>query len=372
MIPARLGSRRVERKNLRLINGKPLIGYIIEIALASKVFDEIYVNSEADIFKRIADDYGISFYKRPPEYSSNTATNDGFAMDFIENVPGEILIQLLPTSPLITVQEVKDFVKEIIDGNYDTLISIENKQIACLYNNKPINFSKYKINPPSQTMTPVQAYATVLMGWKYESFKKNIQKYGCAYHGGDGKTGYFELRGLSTIDIDREEDFVLVEAIIKSKYQQVTTENKYFGEATKEHAEDHVPSILKKDGVVENDFNHENKMIVNIPDILSSIDSTKSWSRRVINTENNSMTLISQLPGEGNRRHYHPDWNEWWYILDGKWEWEIKGKNYIVKKGDLVLIPKNHLHQITAVGDNPAIRMAISRADVQHVYPESD
>ena len=56
MIPARLGSKRVPRKNLRLINGRPLISYNIETAVKSGVFDEVYVNSEAEGFFDIAEE----------------------------------------------------------------------------------------------------------------------------------------------------------------------------------------------------------------------------------------------------------------------------------------------------------------------------
>jgi quercetin dioxygenase-like cupin family protein len=78
------------------------------------------------------------------------------------------------------------------------------------------------------------------------------------------------------------------------------------------------------------------------------------------------------LPGEGNRLHYHPDWNEWWYIIEGQWQWEIEGEKIIVKKGDVVFIPKGRKHRIEAIGDTPAIRLAVSRADVAHVYPLLD
>ena len=70
MIPARLGSKRIYNKNLRILNGKPLISYIIESAIAAKCFDEIYINSESDIFEEIADTYQINFYKRPSELLS--------------------------------------------------------------------------------------------------------------------------------------------------------------------------------------------------------------------------------------------------------------------------------------------------------------
>ena len=87
-----------------------------------------------------------------------------------------------------------------------------------------------------------------------------------------------------------------------------------------------VPSILKKDGVENSNFDNENSPLQNFDKIIQSQDNSKSWCHRLVNTENNSATLISQLPGEGNRRHYHPNWNEWWYIVKGEWEWEIEGK----------------------------------------------
>lgn len=138
----------------------------------------------------------------------------------------------------------------------------------------------------------------------------------------------------------------------------------------KHRSEVDVPEILKKDGVIQWDFDHENMTLVNIDEIIASMDNKVSWCRRLVNTESNSATLISQLPGEGNRLHYHPDWNEWWYIVKGQWKWEIEGKEYIVKKGDFVFIEKNKLHRITAVGDGSSVRLAVSRGDVAHIYPE--
>jgi CMP-N-acetylneuraminic acid synthetase len=216
MIPARLGSQRVKKKNLRFINNKPLIQYVIDTVKECKIFDSIYLNSESYIFKKIANENNINFYKRDSKHSSNKATNDDFALDFIQNIHGDILVQILPTSPLINVNEINNFVNYYLDNNLKTLISVCNHQIATIYNKKPINFSKIKKNPPSQKMNPVQSYATVLMAWDYKYFTYNMKKYKSAYHGGYGKTDYFPLSPLSCIDIDEEEDFLLVEKIILS------------------------------------------------------------------------------------------------------------------------------------------------------------
>lgn len=135
-----------------------------------------------------------------------------------------------------------------------------------------------------------------------------------------------------------------------------------------EHSESDVPSILVKDGVVNNTLHNANQPVVSIDEIIASQGNAVSWSYRVVNSDSNSATVILQLPGEGNRRHYHPNWNEWWYILDGEWIWEIEGKELTIKKGDVVFIEKGKVHKITVGGNKPAIRLAVSREDVPHIY----
>ena len=131
-----------------------------------------------------------------------------------------------------------------------------------------------------------------------------------------------------------------------------------------------VKSILIKDGINNNDLDDTNNNIVNTVTLLEKLLKTnknQSFSKTLVNTENNSCTMICQQPGEGNRKHYHPDWNEWWFILDGEWEFIIDGEKKIIRKNDLVFIPKNG-GLITAIGNKPATRLAVSRYDVAHVY----
>ena len=369
MIPARSGSQRIKKKNLRLIDGKPLISYVLKTLKDINIFDDVYINSEDEMFENIAKEFNTKFYKRDANLSSDSATNDQFALDFINKIKCDLLIQVLPTSPFITKEDILKFVSKFQDTNLETLISVKKNQIACIYLNSPVNFDKNKVNPPSQTMEPIFSYATSLMGWKTKSFIENMSKFGSGYHGGNGKINYYELKGISTIDIDEEEDFILAEQIILSKkFLNNSQIKRYYDDNTKFSIENNVSSILKKDGVINNDLFNSNKELVNLEKLIIDKPKNISWSKRVVDTESNSMTIIAQLPGEGNRRHYHSDWNEWWYILDGQWEWEIDGKVMEAKKGDLVFIKKNRIHKIVAKGDKMAIRMAVSRSDVDHIY----
>ena len=140
-IPARLGSQRVKMKNLRLIAGKPLIAYIIETAKETGLFDELYINSEAEVFSELALECGVRFYKRPEHLSTDKANNDAFAYDFILKHPCDVCVQLLPTSPLITPEEIKGFLQTMKEGQYETMVSVINHHIACLYEGKPVIFT---------------------------------------------------------------------------------------------------------------------------------------------------------------------------------------------------------------------------------------
>ena len=371
MIPARLGSTRVKNKNLRLINKKPLIQYIIDTAIKSKLLDQIYINSESEIFQNISKKSGIEFYKRSEELASDTATNDDFALDFTENVDCDILIQLLPTSPFLRSEEIDEFINKMIDQDFDTLISVSDIKIESIFKNKPINFEQKKQTPPSQLLEPVKAYACGIMGWKSDNFKQNIHKHGAAYHGGDGKIGFFDLKGFSTVDIDNEEDFILAEAISKSQNIKIS-EPAYYDPDEEEIFDANVARILDGDGVSINNQDSFNMEKVSLDELIKKYGRKKSWSHTVINSPSNSATLIAQLPGEGNRMHYHHDWDEWWYIIEGKWEWFVEGEKKEINEGEIIYIERNRKHKITAIGNKMAIRLAVSRYDVDHVYIEGD
>jgi|TARA_B100001971_G_scaffold195024_1_gene201543 CMP-N-acetylneuraminic acid synthetase len=166
MIPARMGSKRIKNKNIRYLGDKPLINHILENAKKSKYFSEIYINSENFIFNNLAEENNVKFYKRSNYLTSDKATNDEFAADFLKNVDCDILIQLLPTSPFIDSNTIDDFIKFMLNKKLDTLISIKEVKIECLYDGKSLNFDKKKHTPPSQKLKPVYAYACGIIGWK--------------------------------------------------------------------------------------------------------------------------------------------------------------------------------------------------------------
>ena len=132
-----------------------------------------------------------------------------------------------------------------------------------------------------------------------------------------------------------------------------------------------VVQVLRDDGVnkvVLGDL--ENMSTTSIDELIIKM-GTGSWAARLVYNERFGGVVIQQQPGEGNRLHYHPDADECWVIISGKWEWYIEGEgtNEVTKK-DIVVVKQNIKHKITCIGDERGIRFAITAPDVDHVYAD--
>ena len=81
---------------------KPLIFYSINAAIKSKIFDEIYINSDDLIFEDIAKRYKVNFYLRPKHLGSSEARSDDVIFDFLQSFNDvEILVWVNSISPLL-------------------------------------------------------------------------------------------------------------------------------------------------------------------------------------------------------------------------------------------------------------------------------
>ncbi len=83
MIPARMGSQRLAKKNLRELDGVSLIARAIRRCYSAGCFDEVWVNSEHSDFGPIAESEGAKFHQRPDHLGSNTATSDYVVEEFL-------------------------------------------------------------------------------------------------------------------------------------------------------------------------------------------------------------------------------------------------------------------------------------------------
>lgn len=127
IIPARAGSKGIPNKNIRIINGKPLIYYAIENAKKSRFISDIVVSTDSPEVMIIASQMGIKCKERDKTLCGDSVTLDSVIFDAIpKGEKWDYIITMQPTSPTLQVETLDSAIKYAIDNSLDTLISAIN------------------------------------------------------------------------------------------------------------------------------------------------------------------------------------------------------------------------------------------------------
>lgn len=216
IIPARGGSKRLPRKNVLDLAGKPLIAWSIEAGLTSKYVDKTIVTSDDDEILGIAKKLGVDDIKRPDELASDTATTFDAIKHTIDNVKQyDYIVLLQPTSPLRDEKHIDEAIELLESKNADALISVCEMDHSPLWSNilpqdgNMSNFLRGEVlNKRSQDLEKYYRINGAIYICKTErlleekSFflKNNIFAY--------------KMDRRSSIDIDEEVDFEIAAAMI--------------------------------------------------------------------------------------------------------------------------------------------------------------
>ncbi|WP_452598282.1 pseudaminic acid cytidylyltransferase [Pontimicrobium sp. MEBiC01747] len=130
IIPARGGSKRIPRKNIKSFLGKPIIAYSIEAALQSNLFDEVMVSTDDEEIAAIAIKYGA---KVPFLRSKDNANDYAVLADVVEEVitsysnikkTFNIVCCLLPTAPFITSNKIREAYQKLTKEKLDSVFPV--------------------------------------------------------------------------------------------------------------------------------------------------------------------------------------------------------------------------------------------------------
>ena len=216
---ARGGSKGVPKKNVKMLMGKPLIAYSIEIAKEIESIDKIFVSTDDVAISKVALSYGAEVINRPIELAKDDSPewlSWIHAIDWVEKKYGDfdIFLSLPTTSPLRSKVDVENCLKSI-NSKSDVVIGITKSSKSPWFNMVKINKDKSlsilmdsgsKVNnrqesPKSYDITTV-AYVT-----KPEFVKNSKGIF-------DGKVFGVEIPLERAIDIDTKLDFEIAEYLI--------------------------------------------------------------------------------------------------------------------------------------------------------------
>lgn len=211
MIPARMGSQRLKKKNLRELDGVPLISRAVRRCQAAGVFDEIWINSEHPDFGPVAEAEGARFHQRPEALGNDQATSEQYVHEFLKAHPCDWLFQVHSIAPLLGAGDIRRFVEFTTDSGHDVVLSYVPEQIECAMDGEPVNFT-FAEKTNSQDLTPIQRITWSITAWRMEPYVEAFEAGRCATYAGD--VGFFPVSAVSGHVIKTEHDLRLAEALL--------------------------------------------------------------------------------------------------------------------------------------------------------------
>jgi quercetin dioxygenase-like cupin family protein len=139
-------------------------------------------------------------------------------------------------------------------------------------------------------------------------------------------------------------------------------------------AESDVVEILKKDGIEHIDLGAgRTQQVTHLADVMAKNAKYKTWATRVVDVSHSGYfqiaTFVCSSKGTGNRKHYHPDCDEWWVVIKGVIEFEMgsQEEKIIAHAGDIVFAKKGLTHKTTTISEEPSIRLSIGVDEMETI-----
>jgi N-acylneuraminate cytidylyltransferase len=134
VIPARGGSKSVPGKNIRLLKGKPLLAWSIDVARKVSEIDRIIVSTDDTQIASVGRAYGAEVYARPPHLATDEALVIDALKDLLQTLhtegeTPEWVILLEPTCPLRRPEDVRDCLKLVAQGDYDSVATFKDAEL---------------------------------------------------------------------------------------------------------------------------------------------------------------------------------------------------------------------------------------------------
>lgn len=227
LILARGGSKGIPLKNVKMLAGVPLIGWVLRAAMDSDMFDSVWVSTDHDEIEKVARAWGANVHRRSAKVSRDTSTSLETIQEFIKFRPEvDVLCNIQATSPCLHPFHVKGALKMILEGEFDSVFAVVRRH----------QFRWQEVKKGSGELTKAlnldpfhrprrQDWDGELCenGSFYFTSTELIANQGLLQ---GGKVGYYEMLPEYSVDIDVDIDWPVAE--------QRVLRYGYFGRATPE------------------------------------------------------------------------------------------------------------------------------------------
>lgn len=223
IIPARSGSKGLKDKNIKELNGKPLLSYSVDAAIQSKLFDTVMVSTDSEHYAEVARQCGAEVpFLRSEFTSSDSASSWDAVKEVIANYKEigkefDVVVLLQPTSPMRTEKDIVEAFEVFKEKNANAVISVCEVDHSPLWcntleeGNSMINFAK--TNNPNGNRQQLKTFYRP-NGSIYVLKTSVLENIGSLY--ADECYAYIMSRKAS-VDIDNIDDFKYADFLMKEK-----------------------------------------------------------------------------------------------------------------------------------------------------------
>lgn len=221
-IPVRGGSKSIKLKNIKKINGRPLIYWVLDAVVECNSIDKVVVSTDSDEIRDTVNLYNsnkILIINRSDEVSTDFASTESVMLEFAENYAFKNIILVQATSPLIDSHDLTQGLE--LYKNADSVLSVVNQK-RFIWNKQeyaqPLNYD-YLNRPRRQDF---QGFY-VENGAFYITSKELLIKSKCRI---SGKISTYVMEEESYYEIDEPSDWIIVEKLLENKYGKVDLSKK--------------------------------------------------------------------------------------------------------------------------------------------------
>jgi CMP-N-acetylneuraminic acid synthetase len=240
LIGARSGSKGVPHKNIKLLAGRPLMGWVIEAAKNSKYVDRVIVSTDSVDYQKVAHQFGAETpFLRPSEIAKDTSTDYEYVRHALlwlkenENYEPDIVVRLMPTVPLQEAADIDGLVEHLVQDPeaHSAVVVAEGRQhpekaLKLIDDGKGGRYLVSYKTGEGRGVTP-----TLRQGYPKSYFRANVVAtrpsvvFETETLTGD-RVRHVEIPQERAVDIDSDLDFYILEALIEKLGKKKSPEKK--------------------------------------------------------------------------------------------------------------------------------------------------
>ena len=211
-VPAKGSSERIDNKNARLLDGRPLVVHTLDKLLKCRSVDEVYLDTESDDIARLARHLPVRIMKRNRFLASNGTDGHALFMNEVRHVDADIYVQALCTAPFVlpeTVDQAVDILTR--DARYDSVALVRKEKQYRWSDGEPVY--GYGRIPNSVELPPTIIEAMSLYVVRREAALATNRRFGNRVH-------LLESSPVESVDVNTPEDFELAESIASGRRER--------------------------------------------------------------------------------------------------------------------------------------------------------